>query len=323
MNKLFKFMIIIIVHILITGCSFKESKPKRFKVGIINLTPTLEPLVKSFKKNLQDFGYIENNNISYIYNGYIKKNQNIDEKVNNLLKQKVDLILSISTKASLIVKKHTSDKNVPVLFAPVSYPVESGLVKTLRRPEYNLTGIRGDGYIRKALEWLIKVIPDLKKIYVPYNPVDISMTGSLKELNKAALNRNIELQIVTVKSNHDVLEALDNIPEDVQAIWELASYYWGPYVKKFINASIKHKKALMTITYEWTEMGAMISFGGHSSVIGKQAGRLAHKILKGISPSVIPVEQADFYLTINLHTAKSIGVSINKNILKHADFIIR
>ena len=316
-------VIIGLLMVLPAACGRPSEKPKRAVVGIVNVTPVLEDTVAGLKTGLAELGYKENDNIRYFYEGPLGSMDKVEGAVKGILAEKPDLIVSLSTPVTLKVKKATEGMDVPVLFTPSADPVGAGLVKSLKAPEGRFTGITVGGSGIKALAWLAKIVPDLKRVYVPFNPEDKAMVLNMKVLKKAADDRKIELVLGEFHLKGEALAVLNNIPADVQAVWQLSSPFWGAYMVPFTAACIKHKKPLKTHTADWAEAGALMSYGLDPKAMGEQLSHLAYKILKGTSPAGLPVERARYFLVINLKTAGLIGLEISDAVLKQTDEIIR
>ena len=319
-----KFLIALaLAMVLAAACGKPSEQPDKAVVGIVNVTPVLEDTVVGLKTGLAQWGYRENDNIRYLYEGPLGSMDKVDGAVKRILAEKPDLIVSFTTPVTLKVKKATQGTDVPVLFAPSADPVGAGLVKSLKAPEGRFTGIYVGGAGIKALAWLAKMVPGLHRIYVPFNPDDKAMVLTMKGLKKSADARKIELVIGECHSNADVLTVLKHIPVDVQAVWQLPSPFWGAYLEPFVAACLDHKKPLKTHSADWAKAGALMSYGLNAKAMGEQLSHLANKILKGTSPAVLPVERARYFLSINLKTAGLIGLQIPDAVLKQADEIIR
>ena len=306
----------------LTGCE-KETQPPLKVVGIVNVTPTLEDAVSALKTGLAQSGYKEGKNIRYVYEGPLGSMDKVDAAVQKILKETPDLIVSFTTPVTLKVKKATNGTDIPVLFAPSGNPVGSGLVKSLKEPGGRLTGICVGNSGIKALVWLNKMVPELKRLYVPFNPNDRAMKLNMKVLKKAAADRNIELIIGTFNSQKEMPDVLNHIPPEVQAVWQLASPFWGAHMDAFVTSCLKQKKPLKTHVVNWVRAGALMSYGLNGEAMGHQMSLLAGHILKGTSPAVLPVEQAEYFLVVNLKTANEIGLTIPDAVLKQADQVIR
>ena len=304
------------------GCQ-KEPKPAVKVVGIVNVTPTLESAVTALKQGLVALGYRENENIRYVDESTLLRMDNVEGTVKRILAETPDLIVSFTTPVTLNVKHATRGTDIPVIFAPASDPVGSGLVKSLREPGGRFTGIYVGNSGIKALFWLSKMVPNLFRIYVPFNPDDRAMRLNMTVLEKAANVRNIKLVKAIFRSDQEMIDALTHIPSNIQAVWQLASPYWGAHMDAFVTACLKNEKPLKTHARDWVEAGALMSYGLNGKAMGTQMSQLAAQILSGTSPAVLPVEKAEYFLAINLKTADKIGLKIPETVLKQADEVIR
>jgi len=316
-------MVVGVVLLSLAGCDKSPPKPEKVTVGIINVTPKLNETVNALKKGLTELGWVEGQNIVYVDEGPLGKMGKVEGAVQRLMKKKPDLIVSLTTPVTLKVQKAIWGTKIPVLFAPATDPVASGFVKSLREPGGNFTGIQAGMAEIQALVRLKTMVPDLRRLYVPYNPDDKAMAIGLKGLKKAAAEHNVELVPGEFHSEKDAPRILNDIPDNVQAVWQLPSPFWGVHTKAFVQACIVRKKPLKTHAAEWAEAGAFMAYGLNTRAMGKQMSRLADKILKGHPPATLPVEQPEYFLIINLKTANAIGFEISDNILKQADEVIR
>ncbi len=106
---------VVVLSLLLAACG-GPAKPKTYTIGVINLAPTLEDTITGFKQGMTELGYIEGENVTYIYAGPAGSIDELDGKAQDLVKAKVDLIFSISTPAAQAAKKATADNNIPVVF---------------------------------------------------------------------------------------------------------------------------------------------------------------------------------------------------------------
>ena len=303
--------------IMVTGCK----KEKVFTVGIININPGLASVIDGFKDGLSRYGFIEGKNITFIYKGILDLDQ-VDTVLNDLTARHVDLILALTTPIAVKARRAVEETRIPVVFAPVLFPLKSGLVKSLTFPGDNITGIQIGGSTAKALEWHKAAVPETKNIFVPYKPGDETAAQSLSDLKKAALKLGIKLIIKEVPTLGDLKTALESVPREADSIWLLHSPFLVSNIDLFVNAAMKLKLSLSSGTSQY-KAGVMISYGQDPYRTGVQASRLAHRILEGVPPAELPVETADFLLGINLKTARAIGVKIPDDVLRQADNIVR
>jgi len=196
-------------------------------------------------------------------------------------------------------------------------------VKSLTRPGGNLTGISTGGYISKELEWLLKLAPQTKQIFVPHDPADSVSVQSLAILSETAARFKIDLSVHEVHNVTEVLTVATTIAPMAEAILLLPTTLVLEQIDVFIDLAIQRKLPLAAPTVAHVEAGALVAYGSDYAAIGLQVSRLTDKILHGVAPADLPVETAEFYLGINLQTAKAIDLEIPNTLVQQANFIVR
>jgi putative tryptophan/tyrosine transport system substrate-binding protein len=315
-------ILVLLAVMLVSACG--SAPAKTFTVGVINLSPRLEPVLNGFKARMLELGYQEGQNITYIYQGPASNIAELDSIARGLVAARVDLILALSTPATQATQRATAGTSLPVVFAPVTDPVAAGIVTDLRRPGGNITGVAlgGDSEARR-LEWLLKLAPQARRIYVPYNPDDASARSSLAAIRGAALKLNVELQPREARNTTEITAAFTGIPTDTQAVVLLQDSLVAARTDDFVKATIARRLPLSVPTDEQVQRGALVAFSAHLAALGAQTARLADRIFHGGQPADMPIETAEFFLTINLRTAKTIGLDIPDTYLREADEIVR
>jgi putative ABC transport system substrate-binding protein len=299
------------------GC---KAPDKVSTIGIVTYANTNVSLREGFNAGLAEQGYVEGRNVRYIYAFITEDNdQMIDSKIRGLLSQDLDLIFAMG-KLALSVKELVKG-DMPILFAGNAYPVETGLVQSLKRPGGNITGVKAADGISKALEWLVTIANGAKKIYLPYNPDDPMAIMELPRLNKAASQLGIELVIQKFYSVEEAAAAIENLPQDIDAVFMILSRILNRRNSELSSAAIK--RGIPTGSPIQLDEDVLVTLTSDFYDIGKKNARLAQQILQGAKPSDLPVETADTVLTINLKTAERIGLNIPDSILAQATTIIR
>ena len=270
---------------------------------------------------MSDLGYVEGDNVDYLYSGTTDF-EGLGPAIQRLIDRDVDLILALGTPAALAAQQGVEGTDVPVVFAPVYDPVKSGLVQSLVKPGGNLTGIGSGGRIAKVLEFHMAIVPDTSRIYVPHNPPDDASVQSLAELEIGAAALGIELVVVEVITPDELTAALDNVPKDVDAIFLLTSGLLIRHADEFAAAAIANGIPLSSAG-SGASSGLLLGYQTDQIGVGRQASRLANKVLQGSSPSDLPVETAEAILSVNLKTGKEIGIEIPEEILQLSDLVVR
>ena len=309
-----------LVLALASGC---QPKPDTATIGVVNFTTRLSAVYDGFKTGMAELGYVEGQNVQYVYSGGVGTTEALDPEIQNIIAQDVDLVFAITTPATMKAQLATSGTNLPVVFAPVNDPVASGVVKSLSRPGGNLTGIRTGGFASKELEWLVSLAPNTRRVFVAHNPDDGSSVAGLVASKEAASKLNIELVVHEARTPVQMNLVLANFPEDVDAILVLPNNMALDRITDFVKVAHERHLPLASVSYAQLEAGALMTYGPDFFQVGRQAARLADKVLKGTSPADLPVETSEFFLSINLRTAQAIGLTIPDEVLQQADRVIR
>jgi putative ABC transport system substrate-binding protein len=318
----FAFVILsVMIGLLLTGCGVPQTRT--YTIGVINPSLNQEDTVSGFKEGMTELGYSEGKNIVYIYDGPISADK-LDETAQDLVKAKVNLILSITTSATKAAQKATAGTDIAVVFIPVTDPVGAGIVESLTKPGGNTTGVTTITQEGKRLEWLLQVAPRIKHIYVVYNPKDPSPVLALTTVRDTAAKLDVELITREVSATEEADAAFKNIPREADAIFflpdSLVNVHGTDSIKLAIQLGLPTSAANMAVVND----GALTAYGVDLAVAARQqAARLASQILQGANPADLPVETAEFFSAIKLKTAQAIGLDIPDDILRQANIIIR
>jgi putative ABC transport system substrate-binding protein len=302
----------------LSSCQQTPSQKKNFLIGIVNPNQGTQDMNRGFIEGLALYGYIEGQNTTFITS---TSSYELDQAIQNMIARDVDLIYAVTTPATRKARKAARVKNIPVVFA-MQDPVASGLIKSLANPGGNLTGIQIRGSVPKAVEWLLKVSPGVKHLYVPIKYDTKAAEQSVEDLKKTVDLLGLKFTLVEVNDQSELDDALANIPKNVDAIFLVHSIFISSNTDKLVQAAITNK-LLIGSAIAQSDLGVMISYGMIPKKTGQQASHIAQLILSGESPENIPSEVADFFIGVNLKTAKEAGIEIPITIIQEADIIIR
>lgn len=316
-------LVCVVVLSLLSAACGGATQGESYTIGVVNYTSALNSTVDGFKAGMTESGYVEGENIAYIYGGVLAPNPKvIDAEIQSLLAQDVDLLFTLGTLPTARAKQAVKDTDVPVVFAPVINPVGQGIVESLRHPGGNITGVQRGNTIPKSLEWLLTLVPGTTNIYVPYHPDDEVSVTSIASLREAAAILKVQLVPDEVSSPEEAVAAIGTLPEDT-VIFFVPVPSLEPRVNGFIEAAIERDIATASLEPYHLQVGVLVINDINLFSIGEQAARLANQVLQGIAPTDLPVETAEVFLGINLKTAKAIGLYIPDEILEQADTVIR
>ena len=308
--------------LLAGGCGNKPEKTRHYTIGIVNLNPQLDQLISSFKQSMTQRGYIAGKNITYLYHGALQNENEVDKELQPMISSGVDLLFTLTTPVTMKSKQAASAAKIPVLFGPVFAPVDSGIVDSLAHPGNNITGIQMRGSTAKALEWFLAAVPSTRRIFVPFHSSSPTAVQNLEELRRAADHFQIELVTINVNTEQELAESMAAIPDHVEAVWITQSYFIVTRASLIIEAATARNLPVGS-SVPLRNKGVLLSYSVDHAKIGDQAARMADRLLHGVPAADIPVETTDYFLSINLKTARSLGIHIPEDVLNQADFIIR
>jgi putative ABC transport system substrate-binding protein len=296
------------------------------RIGFLgNSTAALEAhLVGPFREGLRELSYVEGQNIVIEYRWAEGKYERFPALIAELLAQRVELIVTAGTPASLAVKKATT--SVPLVMVAVGDPVDTGLVASLARPGGNITGINStvEGLEGKRLELLREVIPKLSHVAVLWNPENPTLLNYLKEMEAAAQVLRIKLQVLEVRTSGDLEETFKALVRARPgALRVLGDRLFLHNRARIMDFATKQRLPTVPTHPELIEAGGLMSFGPSYPGMHRRAAYFVDRILKGAKPADLPVERpSKFELLVNLKAAKALGLKIPPSLLQRADQVI-
>jgi putative ABC transport system substrate-binding protein len=305
-----------------------QEKPKIYTIGLLQMAPTVAENMEGFKMGMEELGYKEGLNVRYVYRDAKGDLTQLEEYANELVAMKSDLIFVNTSPATKLIKEKTAGTGIPVVFSMVADAVRAGFVKSMKSSENNLTGTIC-AYIDiapKRLSVLKEINPKIKKVLVFYRPDDLSGGPATQKILEAAPEIGVEVIAVAIKQKEEIRDYLFKLkPGDVDAIMDPAdSMVTAGLTEWGIEKAKELKIPLLMLSKGEAEKGALGSYGVDYIDLGKQSALIANQVLKGISPSEIPIESPrKFLFVLNLKTAQEIGLEIPQNVLEKADLIIK
>ena len=278
-----------------------------------------------FFQELRRLGYVEGKNI-FIEMRYAEGDrERLRELAIELVQLKVDAVFTGSSPAIFSLKQET--KIIPIVIVSSTDPVRSGIVASLAKPGGNITGMSliATDLWPKRLELIKEIFPKVSRVAMFWNKSNTGMAVEAKATQEAAGPLGVILQDRGVKDASElevVLQAMSN--ERPDAFLALMDITLLAHKKRILEFLANNRVPAIFESKDWVEAGGLISYGADSADIIRRAATQMNKILKGIKPADIPVEQpTKFELVINLKTAKQIGLTIPPNVLARADKVIR
>lgn len=317
--------------VMVSLLSCTEPTPKVYRVGIVTDFSPFMIIADNFKAGMTELGYIEGKNI--VYDLQVKDFDPEGQKaaVQQFIKDKVDLIFTFPTEATVIAHRNTLDTEIPVVFAMCG--VEGNLpIESVQQPGGNITGVRYPGPDKKVkhLEQVIEIKPGTRRVWITCNPNYPNTNVILKTMRNAAARLNLEL---VVASN----TTLDGVKTDLKKLedsGEVSSIDFILFMPEGLSQNPEVSQTMIDFGYKYNipvgggvpftlDQGAIFSFIPDSAEMGKLAAPLAHKIFNGITAGTIPLVTPENYLWLNLKAFKKLGLTANEGLLFQAKHVIR
>jgi putative tryptophan/tyrosine transport system substrate-binding protein len=308
-----------------TVSAFAEGSKLIVWISALGYAPG-RPVSTLFLKGMEEQGYVKDRDFAYAERGG-HTIQDAVRVVEEAIQLRPDIILAPSTLEAVAAKTVTS--TIPIICPTLADAVHLGLIASEARPGGNVTGIAPyiGGLPSKQIELAREVLPDATKIGLLTNDADPKGPPQVRELNAAA--QALGLQIV--KANADrpeeieaALQALANEKVDIAIILETTMFVGFRSSRSLISASALQKRLPTVFGYrEHVVDGGLISYGVDLRWCIRRAAYFAVKILRGASPSDLPIEfPTSMWLAANQQTARALGITIPPSLLARADEVI-
>jgi len=301
---------------------------KVYRIGYLS-TPTRESVERgldAFLRKLRELGWVEGQNIVIEYRWAEGNVERLPDLAAELVRRNVDVIVAPAGSAALAAKNATS--SIPIVMIFPSDPVEIGLVASLRRPGGNITGTTftpGPEIFGRQLQILKETIPRAARVAILSNPADPSFALQVREVEAAARTLRMRLQHVEAKGPEEFDSAFAAmVRERADALLVNGTSTFLAHRVRLAELAVKNRLPTMYSFRESVEAGGLMAYAVNMAAFVERAAVYVDKILKGAKPADLPVEQpTKFELTINLKTAKALGLTIPQSLLARADEVIQ
>jgi putative ABC transport system substrate-binding protein len=313
---------------LLAGPLAAEAQPQA-KVNRLGFLGGASPvgyahLVEALRQGLHDLGYVEGKNLAIEYRWAEGKYDRLPDLAAELVRLKVDLIVTHGTPASLAAKQATP--TIPIVMAIVGDVVATGLVTSIPRPGGNITGSTFffPELSAKRVELLKEAVPRTTRIAALTNRDNPGARPSLDAMEPIAKLLKVELQTVGVRGPDDFPDAFSAMVKGrVDGVVVIDDGMLIANARQVADLAAKHR--LPTIGFrEYADAGGLLAYAVNFPAIWRRAAVFVDKILKGAKPGELPIEQATrFEFVVNLKSAKTLGLTIPSSVLARADEIIQ
>jgi putative tryptophan/tyrosine transport system substrate-binding protein len=309
------------------GAARAQQPTKMARLGFLGATSSdaVAKRVEAFQQGLRELGYVETKNIFIEYRWADGQFDRLPKLAADLVRLKVDIIVTAGPIQTPFVKKATS--SIPIVMAFDNDPVGNGFVDSLARPGGNITGLStlAPEIGQKRLELLKEIVPRLSRVAVLGNSSEPGNEQMLRETKKAETQLKVMLQYLDILDPKDIEKAFRNASKGrAESVLKLTNPIATQHRAEIIKLAEEYRLPAIYDRAEFVDEGGLMSYGVSSTDLFRRAATYVDKILKGRKPADLPVEQpAKFELEINLKAAKQVGITIPQSVLFRADKVIK
>jgi putative ABC transport system substrate-binding protein len=282
-------------------------------------------MTNALRAGLNESGFIDGKNLEIEYRWAHDNYDSLPALVAELVKRQVAGIVTIGAEPSALAAKAATNK-IPIVFVINGDPVSIGLVDSINRPGGNVTGmsLMSSALEAKRLGLLRELVLKGTKIAILVNPDYPDIDFQLGSVETAASNIGQKIYALNARTERDIGTAFMTIgQQQFGALLVAADPLFNRLRDQIVALAAQYKVPAIYESREFVVAGGLISYGASVAVAYHGAGVYAGKILKGVKPSDLPVQQpTTFELVINLKAAKAIGLEIAPTLLARADEVI-
>ncbi len=327
MTKPLVAIVIAFVVSISTFSAHAQQAGKVYRIGLLHSSSSVVALFTgAFRQGMRERDYIEGKNYVLEIRARESKADQLSKLAADLVRLKVDIILTVGVPALLAAKEATT--TIPVVMQTGADPVQLGLVASLAQPGGNLTGVVSisAGLNAKRFELLVETVPKAKHVAVLTASSRVAAgKGRLnKVLDAAAQVRGIKLQIVKARNAIEIDKAFSAMTEgQADALLVMAASQYVQHRERIIQHAANNRLPAIYFHDTHAESGGLITYGIMYESNYRRMANFVDKILKGADPGKLPIEQpTKFQLVINLKTAKQLGITIPPSIMLRATKVI-
>jgi putative tryptophan/tyrosine transport system substrate-binding protein len=304
----------------------RAQPPKAARVGVLasSTEANFAPSIKVFREALHAAGWVEGQNLTVDVRYPGEQYDRLPELAAELVRLKVDVLVSLGTPATLAAKGATT--TIPIVMESLSDVVSSGLVSSLARPGGNITGLSGFApeLIGKRLELIREIRPRAERITVLANRANPIVASNLRAAELAAQPLGMKLRVLDVRLPSELGTAFETLTrERTDALVLVADPLLFSETRLITQLAARHRVPAVYETRLFVEAGGLLSYGPLPHERFQRMAVYVDRILRGARPGELPVERpTTFELVINLKTARALGLTMPHSLLQRADQVI-
>jgi ABC-type uncharacterized transport system substrate-binding protein len=299
------------------------------RVGLLWLGPMTDRKrlqdYEAFRQGLRELGYVEGQNLALELRSAEGQPERLPALAAELVHLKVDLIMAVPTIAVQAAKQ--ASNTIPIVMGPIDDPVASGFVASLARPSGNITGLSlmSPEVSAKRLELLQEAVLGLSRVAVLWNSAHLSKVLEWRETQAAAEKLGVTLRSVEVQRRDDFDAAFAAMTEwSPNALIVVGDPLTITHRARIVEFAAKSRLPAMYSFRQFADEGGLMAYGPSFPALFRRVAAFVDKILKGVKPADLPVEQpTTFELVVNLKTAEALGLTLPPSVLFQANEVIK
>jgi putative ABC transport system substrate-binding protein len=273
-------------------------------------------------QRLHELGWTEGRNVKIEVRWGEGRSDRFAEIAAEFVALKVNVIV---TSGGVVPTMMRATSIIPIVFTGALDPVASGYVASLARPGGNVTGLsqQSTDTVGKRLEFLREVVPHLDRMAVMTNAGNPGNMLEMRNVQRETQTLGVEVTPFEIRQSQDIALAFETFKDKAQALYVISSPLTSSNRARINTLALGGRLSAVFAEREFVEVGGLMSYGADLQNLHRRAADYVDKILRGAKPGDLPVEQpTKFDLTINLTTAKTLGLTIPDKLLALAAEVI-
>jgi len=296
-------------------------------VGFLSSRSPIESkkLVAAFNRGLNDAGFTDGQNVRVEYRWAEGAYNRLPGLASDLVNENVTAIVAVgNTPAAHAARDAT--KEIPIVFVVGDDPIKAGLVDSLARPHGNLTGITVlfGPLAPKRFEVLFQLIPTARSVGLLVNLSNPAAQAAIKTAQEWTGSHKLQLVVQGASAESELAVAFDSLAQQhISALVVDADPFFTTRRERLIALAAQHSIPTMYPQRIFVSNGGLISYGGDLRSGYRDAGGYIGRIIQGVRPGDLPVQQSTrVEFILNLRTAKTLGLDVPTSVLLRADEVI-
>jgi putative ABC transport system substrate-binding protein len=276
----------------------------------------------AFVQRLRELGWIDGRTVAIEYRWAEGRSGRFAEIAAEFVRLKVDVILTVG---GAVAATQQATSVIPIVFAVAIDPVGTGLIASLARPGGNVTGLsmQATDLAGKRLELLREVLPGLRQLAIMANVGYPASVVEIGEVQGAARKMALEVDVLEIRRAEDIAPAFGTLKSDARALYVCGDALVTANRARISTLALGARLPTIYPDRTFVAAGGLMAYGASNADLFRRAADYVDKILRGAKPADIPVEQpTKFDLTINVTTAKALGLEVPPMLLARADEMI-